>query len=375
MPEYKNQHYVPESYLQGWATSDRVPIYHLASENEYGSQHVSNICSRSYFNSQSPFLEKWLSKLESAHASAFNQIRDGTTLRNLSTQKRRLLTSFVFTQRFRTKMMRDEIDASARNYWNETIHTEFERHGLDTDQYSDFLEFQLEQTVVAVHHQQMMQGILSPMGVSDLNLALLVNRTGEKFVTSDAPIILANPRFKEEYDLHYAGMSNQGLQVYCPLNSFLCLLLYDSEAYSVDSNSNWTVSLSSEKDIRQLNMLQILTSECVIYEDSDRESELRELHNDSEKYRNPVEIPRKFQREGDNDIEYQYQSTHQMHNLTPSLDPVHLRPDLSFGSRPSSGELRQRFAVRKISQLSEYSEEAVARAIQHLLQSAEWEAS
>ncbi|MBC9988010.1 DUF4238 domain-containing protein [Haloferax sp. AS1] len=84
MPPYKNQHYVPQSYLRGWATDSTVPIYHLENEREIPGQQIANLCSRSYFNSEDTTIEKVLSRLEAAHADVFNVLRDGATLRSLS---------------------------------------------------------------------------------------------------------------------------------------------------------------------------------------------------------------------------------------------------------------------------------------------------
>ena len=370
MPEYKNQHYVPKSYLRGWSNSDKLSVYHLETSNEYGGQHVSKICSRSYFNSQTPFLEKWLSKLEGAHASAFNQLRDGSNLRNLSRRERRFLISFSFTQRQRTKLMREEIEASAEEYWDDIISEVFEEIGIDPTEYSNLMESKFEQSVIAVHHMMMMHGILSPAGVADLEFALFHNGTDIDIITSDAPVIFAIPRFKENHDIRYAGMSNQGLQVYCPLGPSLCLFLYDKKSYFVDKDRQWNVTVASEDDIKQLNLLQMLTAESVFYEKSGRQSDMRELQEEAQEYLNPVEMPRKIETFDDEVGEYRYQPHHQLHDLTPSLDSVYMRPRVSFGTRPTSGETRQRFLVSKILERSEYSEQAVATAIQYILQNA-----
>ncbi|WP_154020844.1 MULTISPECIES: DUF4238 domain-containing protein [unclassified Haloarcula] len=29
MPEYKNQHYVPQHFLRGWAEDEKVSVYHI----------------------------------------------------------------------------------------------------------------------------------------------------------------------------------------------------------------------------------------------------------------------------------------------------------------------------------------------------------
>lgn len=34
MPPYKNQRYVPQSYLRGWATDSTVPLYHIEQGRE-----------------------------------------------------------------------------------------------------------------------------------------------------------------------------------------------------------------------------------------------------------------------------------------------------------------------------------------------------
>lgn len=285
MPPYKNQHYVPQSYLRGWATNSTLPLYHLEHEREIPSEHIAKICSRSYFNSEETYIEQVLSRLEGAHAEAFNSLREGATLRSLSIGERRLLLSFAFTQRQRTRLMRDEIRASSEDYFREGIQEEVAAAGYDPTNYADLEDAFFEETVQNVHHFMMLHGILAPIGNNELECVVLENETETEFITSEAPVVFENPRFKEERDLTYAGMANAGLQVYCPLSPRLCLLFYDPRTYLVDTDRNWHAPLTDERDVRKLNLLQVLNTDTfVLYESPRQEATMKELVGEAREF-------------------------------------------------------------------------------------------
>lgn len=359
MPPYKNQHYVPESYLKAWATDSSVPIYHLEQERELPPQNISNICSRSYFNSEETYVEPVLGELEDAHAEAFDALRDGTSLRALSIRERRLLLSFVFTQRQRTRLMRDEIRDSAEEYFRENIRKDVAAAGYDPTEYTDLEDPFFKQTVQGVHHFMMLHGILAPIGNHELVCAVLENETDTDFITSEAPVIFANPRFKEERDMTYVGMANGGLQVYCPLSPRLCLLFYDPEVYLVNTDRSWHAALTKTADVRELNLLQMRTTDTfVLYETSGHGAVMQELANEAQKFESKESIPQPIPGTDRIDADYSYEPPHQLHDITPTPEPISFLADVEFKQRHRAPDA-QRQIVRRLLKRTDTSEETL----------------
>ncbi len=370
MPSYKNQHYVPESYLKGWSDDKELPIYLIEPEREIPSEPISRLCSRSYFNSEETFIEPVLGKLEGAHADAFNSLRTGESLRSLSVGGQRLLLSFVFTQRQRTRLMRDEIRASSEDYFREGIREDVAEAGYDPDQYTDLEDAQFKRTVQRSHHFMMMHGILAPIGMHELACVVLENETDINFITSEAPVVFANPRFKEDRELAYAGMANAGLQVYCPLSPQLCLLFYDPRTYFVEANRDWHVSLTRSRDIRELNLLQVLnTDSFVLYETPGQETMMAELVDEARDFENWQMVSQPFPDRTKTDSEYPYEPPHQLHDLTPTPKAVSIRTGVEFHQREQAFE-RQRYVVWRLLERTETTEEALLQAVVFMLNDA-----
>src|SRR4051794_36997251 len=74
MPGYKNQHFVPQSYLRRFqSVSERqVGFFNLSSGVLKEVATIRDQCSRDYFYSKSPIFEKEFSKLETAQNLFFD---------------------------------------------------------------------------------------------------------------------------------------------------------------------------------------------------------------------------------------------------------------------------------------------------------------
>ena len=370
MVEYRNQHYVPESYLEGWATNERIPMLHLPTDREH-SESISDVCSRNYFYSQTNLLEIRLGKLESAHAAAFDKLREGDDIRDLSRRDRRLLNSFVFTQRHRTKAMLDEIKEFGKDFWRDYVDESAEDMGAPADELAEFQDARFEHHMMGVHQQMMAYGILSPFMIGDLEIDLFRNETDIGFLTSDAPIVFANPRFRKQFDLRYAGLGTRGLQVYCPIGPELCLFIYDSAAYATDGTRHEPLLLTTEDEVMQLNMLQILNADSVaFYEMSGRDGEIADLREEYQDYNTTKYIPLSYDLDDETTREYESEVSNPIHDLDPTLGPVHRLKNVSYGTRPDARREEIQQYVHELIASTEYSELVLAAAIRRLLESA-----
>jgi len=226
-----------------------------------------------------------------------------------------------------------------------------------------------EESVQNVHHFMMLHGILAPIGNNELECVVLENETETEFITSEAPVVFENPRFKEERDLTYAGMANAGLQVYCPLSPRLCLLFYDPRTYLVDTDRNWHAPLTDERDVRELNLLQALNTDTfVLYESPRQEATMKELVGEAREFADWQTVSQPLPIDGE-DTEYPYQPPHQLHKLTPSPQPVFTRAGAEFHQRKHAPETQQH-VVWRLLERTETTEEALLQAVVLMLNDA-----
>jgi len=109
MSEHRNQHYVPQHYLRGWAEEEKISVYHLEKGPIPVKTSINKVCSENYLYGNPTHVEEELSKLEGLHQDPLDTLRDGETLSNLTRRERILLLSFITTQRTRAKSTRKSI--------------------------------------------------------------------------------------------------------------------------------------------------------------------------------------------------------------------------------------------------------------------------
>lgn len=74
------------------------------------------------------------------------------------------------------------------------------------------------------------------------------------------------------------GFQSPGLQISCPLNESLILLLLHNEAYKVFGECNSIVEITNENDVDSLNKMQILNALSILFIDSNEEEYVRRIH-------------------------------------------------------------------------------------------------
>jgi len=103
------------------------------------------------------------------------------------------------------------------------------------------------------------------LGTTVKNYPLLVNKTSEEFVTSDNPVVMYNQLFSFRKIGSNTGLAVKGLQIFFPLSPKKLVVLYDGDVYRVGNDSRHVVEVNSYKDIYNLNVLQVCSSEKNIY--------------------------------------------------------------------------------------------------------------
>jgi len=108
------------------------------------------------------------------------------------------------------------------------------------------------------------------IGLQDLDIALITNRSDLDFIFSDHPVIFSNLKYHNPKG-DSRGISRSGLTVFFPINSKKMVALYDKEIYSLKCKVN-KIDLTKKKDIVLLNTLQLFNCYQYLYSATEKES-------------------------------------------------------------------------------------------------------
>lgn len=91
-----------------------------------------------------------------------------------------------------------------------------------------------------------------------MHYRLLVDQTGEGFVTSDNPVVANNQLLSFRTFGSNCGIAAKGLQLYFPIDPRKLIVFYDGAVYRVGSGDNIVVNVTSPADTYGINTLQVV---------------------------------------------------------------------------------------------------------------------
>ncbi len=123
----------------------------------------------------------------------------------------------------------------------------------------------------------------------DLNIKLLINQTNTPFVTSYNPLVEYNQFLEERPVLGPTrGYAALGIQLFLPLDAKKMIQFYDGLNYKVGDKKRDHIVLTDFKTVDQLNLLQILNADRMIYGNNQlTERYLNQLYRLSQEYQRP----------------------------------------------------------------------------------------
>jgi hypothetical protein len=151
--------------------------------------------------------------------------------------------------------------------------------------------------------------------ISDLKMVLLTSSHNLEFISSDSPVLRLNPLMFNTGIEPHVGLASKGIVIVFPLNPRHCLVLFDSESYTLDSNA----AAVTDSVIENLNLLQTLAAhEFIFYRDGDGQME-----------KNRLEVNSKLKNKGEHKTNVYADGSTYMYNrisdLTPELDFLKIR--------------------------------------------------
>ena len=373
MAEWKNQHYVPQHYLRGWAINDRIEAFQL----EHGSvpaTHISKVCSEDYLYGNPPHVEQELSDLEDLHHRPLKTLRSGSSLSSLTRAETALLLSFVTTQRTRSKFTQEDIAAG----------DEILRDGIQADmtnnRYEDLLQWTTDLTtderedtlvdasILGIHLSLMMKGVLGYLSINDLDGVLLCNTTNREFVLSDLPIVLDNPRFKRQTGMGPAGLAERGTQIYCPIDSSRLLFLYDPLIYSIKSNSRQQALIKSTSVVDELNLLQFHNADSIVMHRNSSTEYLNELREQMDRVRSRITISQEHELATGETYDVEKTPPYQVPAASPDLPAYRITRTIPYTERRPTAQVErlQQLAQQISTEAYGYPDVSLIATIQYL---------
>ena len=282
MPEYKNQHYVPQHLLRGWTDNERVPVYNLDNQQEYPPTSISNLCSEDYFYG-GPDVEKSMDGLEDVHAAIIDKIRSDRSFDRFDRMNILYFAVFVLLQRNRTKQQKKDTENFIDNISKEYLKLKIESGEVDPELPDGRNVLNLFDRFKVTHEAPlalpMLQALTGVDLILDLEVVIIENKSEKGFIVSDHPIVHDNRRFKDEIDEFLVGLQSRGLQIFVPISDEIQILLYDSAAYHVKytDKQKRRVTTMSERVVTELNDVQMISaSENIMYREEGQEQKFQE---------------------------------------------------------------------------------------------------
>jgi len=245
----KKQHFVPKFYLRNFSSNRQtVRVFHIKSGNLHKSP-IDSTCQESYFYGADGQFENFLEMLDNNHSKTIKKIIQHLPL---SENENISLLEFLLVQNTRTRLERQIVESFGDAICDHLLKPMLQSH-MKSEGYSDH---EIDGYSVKInnmdyfHKQGIFHAMDSIIGITDLVPCFIGNESNIPFICSDNPVIFNN---RIHLDDGFTAILSKGLQIHCPLNPHLYLLLYDPKFYSIDQSIPPCLS-----DINRLNALQLL---------------------------------------------------------------------------------------------------------------------
>ena len=256
MPEKKKQHYVPQMYMDFFANSNReFAVFNIATKETRYPVPYKYQCYKDYYYGKDHVWEDRLSHMENEWRETMNMVREQQHLDAIHIHR---LKSFALYQRQRTfgegqynKKVREELIVEygkvicANNGW------EF------TDNLKEMcLERAREEATPAEHLKDAEEYIDV---IDDLSVVIINYTTKRRLISSDVPVIAINP-----FELNKIGYGCMGIILLFPVTPHQLAVIYDANMYPRFKGKLY-VSLDNENEVRNLNILQLISAEKILF--------------------------------------------------------------------------------------------------------------
>ena len=281
MPQNKKQHYVPKLYFRFFSKDDKnINLYNLKSRKLFVNVPFSPQCYEDYFYSKNPEIEKSNSQLEAKFKEIIDKVIKNRNLSDLTHQDYGYLLEFLLYQWGRTSQARFDSKQQTKLIVDKVMKkmmledASLAKKGLTKEDIEN-----VKITWPVDHEVRMLYCLAGIPLLSDLIPAILINNTKTDFLFSDNPVILHNTYFRDKEGIGATGFQSHGLQVFCPLNSKVSIMLYDKNCYQVPVQEGYVLQIGNEQDVDAINKLQLYNCyQNIYFSDENQSGYVRILH-------------------------------------------------------------------------------------------------
>lgn len=275
----KKQHFVPRLLLRRFATTtggeSRVNVYDLERHQYRQNQNIRDVCSGNYTYDTDETFERFLNDHVESPAGDNLELLSRATDR-VDPRPSPALLRFLLVQLARTRQTYQS-GLALTNAMMQTVFAEIARlNGLD--------EGAARKLRIAPSEPRVVLAYLAAYAatqfrlLSDLSLALVINRTKTEFIVSDHPVFQHNWYLRDSTHLMAGSITVRGAQFFLPLSPSVTCCLYDASVYLYRNATDGVVIVASEDDVRILNSFQAINAGSLLMARSTpMEDTLREL--------------------------------------------------------------------------------------------------
>jgi hypothetical protein len=237
MGKPRRHHYIPISYLKRFTTNDELVVFDFINERKFSTspQNIAHIKDFYSVDSKDPanenMVERYFSKVENYAKDIINEYINTMQLPNKKNWIRLvefIASIYVRGPRFRfeyiefaegfLKMRADHVLANPTSY----EYQQLAKNGKPKELLKDVSKIQ-----ITPHQNEYVLAMLKPIPkltevISQMTPTLLYLCGSSRFITSDNPIILFDPKPDR---FHGSGWVKDSIEAYFPLSPFTCLLL------------------------------------------------------------------------------------------------------------------------------------------------------
>lgn len=254
---HKKQHYVPKFYLKLFSQDGKhLGIYNLKSKESF-QVPIKNLCYEKYFYTKNSEFEKALSLIEQKQAETLHKLVNAQDFANFGHEDFYFIRSFLLLQSSRTKdekvILNKYGEFFVANFVKPLMKSseDLKRKGLTEDVIDN-----IKITFPTDHILAMSVALREVELLSDLEPILIMNKSNRNFICSDAPIVLYN--YIKIENTNTTGYQFPGLQIFCPLNKNILLLLIDKNLYDLKRGTGSTIFINRNSDVDSINKLQLV---------------------------------------------------------------------------------------------------------------------
>jgi len=260
MPARKKQHYVPRFYLKNFSNSlegKSIGIFNIETEKFIPAGNLRGQAYKDYFYGKDGKLEDALGRIEGSASKIINNIIESKTYPVKDSEEHIIILTFTIFLQTRTQYAVDQGNEMADKIFK-TIFYKDERLKDSVDD-------------IKINIRNAPQNILGIAAMCipitfDLSYKILYNKCNVGLLTSDNPVVFYNQFLESRKTIgSNVGFSTKGLQIFLPISPLFAIIFYDGGVYAVGNKKDKIIELHNDSDITQLNCLQILNSNDIVY--------------------------------------------------------------------------------------------------------------